>query len=203
LKNINLLPRKPLVTQIYIPLVIAMIVAFIGCSMLLLFYSFNTNINMDAEQKKVDQANKRIAALTVLHQVDPRTQDYDSFAALLQQLNKSRRDWAPIYDLITKNLYKSSRLLTMEVNDKEVISLHMEFASLKEVAYYMILLQNSTLVERVSINDISISKKTKAAAQTSVSQVEPGKSDSVIQTNTLQSYSVSLEIQLKSLVSGK
>jgi hypothetical protein len=203
LKNINLLPRKPLVNQIYIPLMIAMVVVFVGCSIILWFYSFNINMNMDAEQKKVDQANKQIAALTVLHQIDPRTQDFNSFTALLQQLKNGRRDWAPIFDLITKNLYKSSRLLAMEVNDKEVISLNLEFASLKEIAYYTILLQNSTLIERVSVKEVSISKKSKVVGKTPVSQAEAGKTDSAIQTSTLVSYSVSLEIQIKSLVSGK
>jgi hypothetical protein len=180
---------------------IAMVAVFVGCSIFLFFYSFHTNMNMDAELKKVEQANKHLAALTVLHQADPRTQDYHSFAALLQQLKNNRRDWTPVFDLITKNLYESSRLLTMEVNDKEVMSLNLEFASLKEVAYYTILLQNSTLVERVSVKDIS--KSSKVVNETPVSQVEAGKSDRAVQTSALISYSVSLEMQLKSLVSGK
>jgi hypothetical protein len=203
LKNINLLPRKPLLNQIYIPLMIVMILVFVGCGVFFFFSSFHTEMNMDAEQKKVELANKRVAALTAQHQIDPQTQDYHTFAALLQQLKESRRDWAPIFDLITKNLYKTSRLLTMDINDKGVMSLNLEFASVKEVAYYTTLLQNSNLVEQVSIKDISISKKSKLIGKTQGSPVETGKSVSGLQTTTLVSYSVSMQIQLKSLVSGK
>jgi phosphopantetheinyl transferase (holo-ACP synthase) len=180
-----------------------MVAVFVGCSILLFNYSFNTKLNRDAEQKKVDQVNQRIAAFTVQHQVDPRTEDYHAFVALVEQLKNSRRDWTPIFELITKNLYKSSRLLTMEVNDKDVMLLHLEFASLKEAAYYTVLLQNSTLLEKVSVQDISISKKSKGMDKTAVSQMEAGKTAGSIQTSTVVSYSVSLEILLKSLVSGK
>jgi hypothetical protein len=203
LNNVNLLPRKPLLNQIYIPLVIAMVVVFFGCSFILLFFSFNTDQNMEAERKKIEEANKRIAALTVLHQVDPRTQDYDAYAALLQQLTKSRRDWTPVFELITKNLYKSSRLLSMEVNDKAAVSVNLEFAALNEVAYYTILLQNSPLIEQVSVKGISITKKSKEEVKLPLSQMKPGKLDNPIQTTTLVSYLVTMELQLKSLVSGK
>jgi Tfp pilus assembly protein PilN len=206
LKNINLLPRKPIIHQIFLPLLVAMIIVFLGFGIYLFFYSFTTNMNIDAEQKKVDQAKARIITLTAMHQVDPLTQDYTAFLTKINQLKSGRRDWAPIFDLITKSLYKSSRLLTMDVNDKEVMSINLEFASFKEVAYYTILLQNSTLVDQVSIKDISISKKSKAVGpspSTPVSQLGAGNPKSAIQTNTLISYSVSMEIQLKSLVSGK
>jgi hypothetical protein len=206
LKNINLLPRKPIIHQIFLPLLVGMIIVFLGLGIYLFFYSFTTNLNIDAEQKKVDQAKARINTLTALHQVDPLTQDYTAFSSKLNQLKSGRRDWAPIYNLITKSLYKSSRLITMDVNDKELMSLSLEFASFKEIAYYTILLQNSTLVDQVSIKDISISKKSKVVVPsptTPDSQVGAGNSVSAIQTSTLISYSVSLEIQLKSLVSGK
>jgi hypothetical protein len=206
LKNINLLPRKPIINQIFLPLLVAMILVFLGLGIFLFFYSFTTNMNIDAEQKKVDQVKAHIITLTAKQQVDPRTQDYTAFSTKLNQLKAGRRDWAPIFDLITKSLYKTSRLLTMDVNDKEIMSLNLEFASFKEVAYYTILLQNSTLVEQVSIKDISIAKKSKVedlSPKTPAFQAEAGKLDSSIQTSTLISYSVYLEIKLKSLVSGK
>jgi Tfp pilus assembly protein PilN len=206
LRNINLLPKKPLLDRLYKPILVAMLVIFIGCGILLFFSSFNTNMNMEAEQRKNDQEAAKIRTLTALHQVDPRTQDYNTFAALLQQLKDGRRDWAPLFDLITKNLYKSSRLLTMTVNDKEVISLNLEFASMNEVAYYTTLLQKSPLVDSVSVKDIAIAKKSKLLNSGSnalnATATKPTASVKPIE-QTITYYSVSLEIQLKSLVKGK
>jgi hypothetical protein len=71
-----------------------------------------------------------------------------------------------------------------------MMSLKLEFASLKEVAYYTTLLENSVLVKQVSIKDISHAKKVLVQSPT-------------IQTSTLVYYSVSLDIQLKSLGGGK
>jgi hypothetical protein len=192
LRNINLLPKKPLFDQLYKPILVAILVVFVGCGILLLFYSFSISINMEAEQRKNDQESARIRSLTALHQVDPLTQDYNTFAALMQQLKDGRRDWAPLFDLITKNLYKSSRLLTMTVNDKEVITLNLEFVSLKEVAYYTSILQSSPLVDSVSVKNTAITVKSKLL-----------NSGSVEKTINYTYYSVSLEIKLKSLAKGK
>jgi hypothetical protein len=151
-------------------------------------------MNMDAEQKKVEQAKARIITLTAMHQVDPLTQDFNVFSAKINELKSSKRNWVPIFDLITTNLYKSSRLLTMKEDAKELISADFQFTSLKEVAYYSTLLKNSPYVEKVSLKEISQSKASKTL-----------KSSSTTSSNvtTIIYYSVSLDIQLKPLVKGK
>jgi hypothetical protein len=194
LNNINLLPKKPLLHQIYLPLLYTMIIIFVGCGILLFFYSFTTNMNMDAEQKKVDHAKAQIITLTAMHQVDPRTQDFNIFSAKINELKSGKRDWAPIFDLITTNLYKSSRLLTMKVDAKELISADFQFTSLEEVAFYSTLLKNSPYVEKVYSKEITQNKASKTLGSSS-----PNSSNA----STIVYYSVSLDIQLKPLVKEK
>jgi hypothetical protein len=194
LNNINLLPKKPLLHQIYLPLLYTMIIIFVGCGILLFLYSFSTNMHIDAEQKKVDQTKAQIIKLTAMHQVDPRTQDFNIFSVKINELKSGKRDWVPIFDLITTNLYKSSRLLTMKVDAKDLISADFQFASLKEVAFYSTLLKNSPYVEKVYSKEITQNKASKTLGSSS-----PNSSNA----STIVYYSVSLDIQLKPLVKEK
>jgi hypothetical protein len=148
-------------------------------------------MNMDAEQKKVDHAKAQIITLKTMHQVDPRTQDFTAFSAILNQLKAERRDWAPIFDLITTNLYKTSRLITMKVDAKELISADFQFTSLKEVAFYSTLLKNSPYVEKVYSKGITENKASKTLESSSTNSAN---------ASTIIYYTVSLDIQLKPLV---
>ena len=159
--RINLLPRKPAINQWYIPIMIAMIVLFVGSALVLFFYSFSTNVNMEADKNKIKQLNTRIRTLNALHQVDPKTKDYEAFLAQINQVKSESRDWVPVFQLISTNLFKTSRLLNMDATDKEILTLHLEFAFLQEVANYAILLKRSPLLDKVSIKEISQAQRSK------------------------------------------
>jgi hypothetical protein len=131
-----------------------MICFFAATGLTLFLYSFTTHSNNTTEQNQIDKLKLRITALNSLHQVDPLTKDYETFVAQLKQLKAERRDWVPFFDLVTGNLYKSSRLIKMAVDKDAVVSLKLEFTALKDVAEYTTLLQKSELIEQIEMDNI-------------------------------------------------
>lgn len=156
MRNINLLPRKPLINKIYLPLLITMICFFVATGVSLSLYSFTTHSNNTSGQNEVDKLQLRINELNNLHQADPLIADYEAFVTQVKQLKSERRDWVPFFNMITTNLFKSSRIIKMAVNKDEVVTLNMEFTSLKDAAEYTTLLQRFELTEQAEMDKIKL-----------------------------------------------
>ncbi|CAG7648265.1 hypothetical protein ACFQI7_12880 [Paenibacillus allorhizosphaerae] len=137
--------------------------------------------NVDMQLTQIDQMQKRIEQLNALRQVDPRTEYYNKMYADFSKLIENRRNWIPVFELLSKNVPPTARVVTMGVKEREKMTLQMEFADWKLAAEYVTALQQSGLFETVQVAEINKQEKDPfstakqdAASSDPLSAVTPG-----------------------------
>ncbi|MNI16016.1 hypothetical protein D3C73_693350 [compost metagenome] len=169
MKNINLLPKIPIIQQIFVPVIVGLSLFFISAGGYLLFV--HNRMANDAQQVSKALANTRsdITRLQAQQTIDPLTKDYQVLLAEKNTLMATFKDWIPVYELIASSLPSASRLInagmadnsstatTLSPNDAvkgqpmNKLQLSLEFANLDETAFYMTVLQQSTLIDSVNV----------------------------------------------------
>ncbi len=162
MRNINLLPRKPLIDQIFPTLLTVTLTLYLGIALILFLVTLNKSTTMTENEKKIAYLNNEIQVLNQQRQIDPLTQNYNTFSSEINALKNSRHDWIPIIELVTVSLSPQSRILQMSVgseanseSDSPVMSLVLNVKSLTEVANYIVLMQKSPLLKSVSIGNLT------------------------------------------------
>lgn len=162
MRNINLLPRKPLIDQIFPTLLTVIITLYLGVALILFLVTLNKSTTITENEKKVAYLNNEIQVLNQQRQIDPLTQNYNTFSGEINALKNSRHGWIPIIELVTVSLSPQSRILQMSVDSEAnsesappVMSLVLNVKNLTGVANYIVLLQKSPLLKSVVIGSIT------------------------------------------------
>jgi hypothetical protein len=172
MKNINLLPKVPFIQRVFVPILLASAFFFLAIAFSLLFYSYTLEKGTNGSAQAINLLQASISKLTSQRQIDPLTKEVQALSTEVTKLKETRRDWLPFYELITSNLPKTARVLSAEVTDNEGTSasnqangqaaalqndqnthvrMFAEFTDLQAVAQYTVLMQNSELVDTVSV----------------------------------------------------
>lgn len=155
MNNLNLLPRRQLIDQLFVTVFISGVSLFVVSALLILYYSLMLDSSIQQKQEQISKIEASIVQLSNERTVDPLTKDIRGFAAQVEEIKKNRRLWIPVLDQITANLPEASRLINIGVMEQNLISLSGEFASLDQIANYVELLQSSSLLEEVTVKAFS------------------------------------------------
>jgi hypothetical protein len=205
MKYINLLPKVPFVQRVFVPTLVALSFFFLTIAFSLLFYSYQLEKGTNGGDQAINLLQASISKLTSQRQIDPITKEVQALSAEVTKLKETRRDWLPFYDLITSRLPKTARLLSAEVTDTSEgtsasnqangqaaalqndqsthVRMFTEFTDLQAVAEYAVLMQNSELVDTLSV--------------LSATKVQKQRSDISISADKFNIYQVVMDIKLK------
>lgn len=167
--NINLVPKIPKIHKWLIPLLVLIGAVSMLVAGALVAYHYDLQQGLSGKALAAEQLNANVRELSQQRTVDPVTVEYNKFLKEIQQLRSQRYDWVPVFGLLTSQLPETSRLLTVQYNMEAAanssqaggavptpyVSLKGEFASLEQSIEYIVRLQQSPLVERVDIEDIT------------------------------------------------
>ncbi|CAN7572932.1 hypothetical protein LJR153_004157 [Paenibacillus sp. LjRoot153] len=208
MRNINLLPKEPRSKRIFVPLLVSSVLFFLILTSALLYAGHYFKNNMQNVENQIALTNASIQASTQQRQLDEQSINYQNLQAEIDKLKKKRIDWIPVLDTISTKLPATGRILSAEIPKVEkkvanldtnstttqtapvIVNLKLEFGALSTVADYILLLQNSSLFESVSV--LSAVKTEKSFVSAAVSSPSPNI------TNT-QSTSVNTDENIKKM----
>lgn len=186
MKPINLLPRKPFVERAFVPLLAASVAFSVLIALLIGFFVVRYDANIDDKSGQTAEIQEKIKQLQALRTVDSVTVDYNALNEEVNKLKASRRYWIPVFEALSGNLPKTSRITSLGFDEHEKLTIAMETDTLDHIADYTTLLQQVPLVAKLSV--AKIEKISKSAS---------------IGDRTLYAYSVSIEISLTKLSQPK
>lgn len=227
MKYINLLPKVPFIQRVFVPIMLVSAIFFLTIAFSLLFYSYTLEKGTNGSVQAITLLQASISKLTSQRQIDPLTKEVQALSTEVTKLKETRRDWLPFYDLMTSQLPKTARLLSAEVTDTSEgtsasnqangqaaalqndqnthVRMFAEFTDLQAVAQYTVLMQNSELVDTVSVLSATRVQK-QLASQTLETKVVGTPKDSKGSSNGLDIsksadkiniYQVVMDIKLK------
>lgn len=154
MRNINLLPRKPLVDKIFVPVLAGSVLFFTLAATSFTLYSFQVERNIDDLMVQSQGMKNQIHALLQARQPDPITNDYNAFLQEVNHIKSKRIYWNPLLTFITNQLPELSRLVSISVETSEKITVNLEFVNLDDTAQYVAMLQQSALLEQVTVKHV-------------------------------------------------
>jgi hypothetical protein len=190
MRSINLLPRKPLIKKIFLPLLLLSILFSLSLCAGLLYFTTNYQIEFKDNTNEMQAMETRMQQLTKEREIDPLTPDFIKYSALVQKLKSQQMYWNPIYDAVTRLMPEVARVLDMKLDKSGKMLLTMDFLELHQIVDYMIRLEQSGVIEEVIVNRIArLEKKV----------VSGGSSDPI--TSTIPNEQ--LLNDLKSIITGE
>jgi hypothetical protein len=179
MKNINLLPKIPLIRRMYIPLIIGTLIVSVTFAGGLLFYGIYLKAGTAQKETQSKELSNSIQALRLQKTLDNQTKDYQSLAADVAIIKQSRRFWLPLMELTTTQLPEVARIISMNivagtnggnstsssspqpsatgkqaVGAEKQLAITAEFGELVQVAEYVLRLQQSPLLGNVTIKSM-------------------------------------------------
>ncbi|WP_438445776.1 PilN domain-containing protein [Gorillibacterium sp. sgz5001074] len=154
IRSINLLPRIPFAKQYYgllMGTVAAVTVA--GCAGMI-YYHVHTSQNVQAKDELKAKLESQVAVLRKERIVDTRSAQYQAFVKDLDKVKAARKDWLPVFQVLTSQLPVTSRIQTMSSDAKGKVKLELQMKTLEDVSGYIVLLQKSSLFQTVTAQSI-------------------------------------------------
>jgi Tfp pilus assembly protein PilN len=157
LRNINLIPRKPFAQKAFVPLLASGIGSSVLVAVILCTIYYNYNVNTGQQEEQIKAMQSRIQQLNSLRVLDQLTTDYNMLSAEISKLKENRNYWIPVFELMSKSVPASARVVSMGVkpNEQEKMVMSMEFSDLATVAEYMTVLQGSSIFQTVGVQSIT------------------------------------------------
>jgi Tfp pilus assembly protein PilN len=170
MKSINLLPKVP-VTKEYFSLILS---GIIGLTLLggtgVTYYYVATSAEIINQAELRDELVAHKNQLMQERMTDPQTASYKALTKEVDSLKQTIRYWPPIFAEVTGTLPTASRILTMATSPEDVIKISAEMGSMEAVADYIIALQGSSLLEKVSILSLALKEMTPVVEETAALQ---------------------------------
>jgi len=98
LRDINLIPRKPVLEKAFIPLLAGTIGASVLAAVLISTFIVRYHGNADTQLAQIRQMKTRMEQLTASRQIDPRTVYFNTMNADLAKLKENRTNWVPVFE---------------------------------------------------------------------------------------------------------
>ncbi|NHN30735.1 PilN domain-containing protein [Paenibacillus agricola] len=178
MRNINLLPKIPIIRRIYIPLVISTLAVSVLFAGGLMLYGVYLKAGIAQKEAQSKELSNSIQSLRLQKTMDEQTKNYQALTADIAKLKQERQFWLPLIELITIQLPEVARIQSMGVvagaNDGKIavsspqaaaagsqvagtgqkLAITAEFGALEQTAEYVLRLQQSPLLENVLIKSI-------------------------------------------------
>lgn len=154
MKNINLLPRIPLIQKLFIPM-IAIIVFAAGYGAVTLYVQ-GTNFASEINQIETDTAVWQASIDRQLERfrVDGLTAQYKAFSQEIERLKGKQQDWQQMIEDIRRLLPEDASIAHMST-DGTVIRSTCEFADKISLAQYMDDVEQLSFVTQIQISAIN------------------------------------------------
>ncbi|MEF3303759.1 PilN domain-containing protein [Paenibacillus sp. GYB003] len=195
MKDMNLIPKKPFLEKAFIPLLSAAIGTSLLAAALVSIFVVRYDGDLERRTAEIERMRLDLQRATAARQVDRRTQDYNAMTAGVAKLKDSRRDWSPVFELVSRYVPQTARIVAMEAKEQNRIALGMEFADLTQIAEYTVHLQKSGLIAAVRVSGIERQEKHAGTPAVSSPPVNP--------PGSAASYNVAIQITLQPLSNGK
>ncbi|CAG7645578.1 hypothetical protein PAESOLCIP111_04983 [Paenibacillus solanacearum] len=177
MRDINLIPRKPVLEKAFIPLLAGTIGASVLAAVLISTFIVRYHGNADTQLAQIRQMKTRMEQLTASRQIDPRTVYFNTMNADLTKLKANRTNWVPVFEFLSQHVPPAARVVAMGVKERDKMTMHMEFADWKRAAEYVSVLQQSGFFQSVQVSGIE--KQEKESFSAAASNPLPANANSV------------------------
>lgn len=193
MKSINLLPskQKPTVQNPKLkPLLVLLMVIILAAQCYYIVTWKSESNHVDEQGLQLDQ---KINAIRDHGELKIKVDGYRQAEQLIAQLEQTRTDWSPYLSAITKNMPITAKLVSLNAEDQQKITIDLDFKTYPDVIEYMKLLEADEQLQEVILT--SVFKKTDEQTTT---EVVPSAIDGVPTTKTVRKevYKLMLDIEL-------